>query len=491
MHEILVILRKDVRRLWWQIAAMLAMCATVGCLDARRAAAQPRIMESLLNVILPLVWACLIAQAIHQEALVGDREFWMTRPYRWPRLLGAKALFVALCVHGPSFVTDAAILAARGYSLIEALPQLLVKQLLLAGGLTLPAMALAALVSNLTQFVIGVPVLFVTFAVAAGFRQTGLFAYMYGTVAHLATAFLGVAAVSIVLLQYRRRRTRLARILAVSTLLAVVLLAPLVAYRHMFALYAIELPAADIHATMTLGPPDPRAVHGPFGRRVFTTLPFKFSGLPESDPAEMASVSMEIAAAGGVRYRYDPPRMDFDTGLTGIRDGSTSLFMGMKPAAYDRIKDSKVTISGTVGFVVYELGREMRLTVGATRYVTGPMHCSSSFEEESYYGPWVNVFCDSPGRYGLSSQIGLDKESLQWLHPVSRRMGAAGSQAPQLAWLSPLHRRQESFRVSVPPDGWLSEAQAGAPIVIIPQRMIGYSTVSFKVSDIDLREYSK
>jgi hypothetical protein len=165
--------------------------------------------------------------------------------------------------------------------------------------------------------------------------------------------------------------------------------------------------------------------------------------------------------------------------------------MGMKPAAYDRIKDSKVTISGTVGFVVYELGREMRLTVGATRYVTGPMHCSSSFEEESYYGPWVNVFCDSPGRYGLSSQIGLDKESLQWLHPVSRRMGAAGSQAPQLAWLSPLHRRQESFRVSVPPDGWLSEAQAGAPIVIIPQRMIGYSTVSFKVSDIDLREYSK
>lgn len=491
MHEILVIFKKDVRRLWWQIAAMLAMSAMVGCLDAGRAAAQPGVVEGLLNILLPLVWACLIAQAIHQESLVGDREFWMTRPYRWPRLLGAKALFVALCVHVPSFVTDAAILAARGYSLIEALPQLLVKQLLLAGGLTLPAMALAVLVSNLTQFVIGVPVLFVTFAVAVGFRQTGLFAYMYGTGAHLATAFLGVAAVSIVLLQYRWRRTRLARILAVSTLLAVVLLAPLVAYGQMFDLYAIELPAADIHATMTLEPPDPRAVHGHFGRRVFTTLPFKFSGLPESDLAVMASLSMEIAAVGGVRYRYDPPRMDFDTGLTGIRDGATSLFLGLNHAAYDRIKDSKVTISGTIGFVVYESGREVRLPVGATCYVTGPMHCSSSFEEGSYSGPWVNVFCDSPARYGLSTQIGQDKESVQWLHPDLRRMSEFGAHAPSLAWLSPLHRRQESYRVGVPPDRTLSELLAGAPIVIIPQRMIGYSTVSFKALDIDLREYSK
>ena len=125
MREILVILKKDVRRLWWQIAAAAAMSATVGWMDARRAVAQPGIVEGLLNMMLPLVWACLIAQAVLGEPLVGDREFWMTRPYRWPRLLTAKVLFVALFVHLPSLLTDAAILAARGYNPLAALPQLL------------------------------------------------------------------------------------------------------------------------------------------------------------------------------------------------------------------------------------------------------------------------------------------------------------------------------------------------------------------------------
>jgi hypothetical protein len=404
MHEILVIFKKDVRRLWWQIAAMLAMSAAVGCLDARRAAAQPGIVEGLLNVLLPLVWACLIAQAVLAESLVGDREFWMTRPYRWPHLLGAKALFVALVVHAPSLVADIAILAARGYNPLAALPQLLAKQLLLAGGLTLPAMALAALVSNLTQFVIGGPVLLVTFAVAAGFRKIGLFAYMYGAGAYLATAVLGVAGVSILLLQYRQRRTRLARILAVSTLLAVAPLAPLVAYQQIFALNMIEFPAANIHAAMTLGPPDPRAVHGHFGRRVYTTLPFKFSGLPESDLAMMTSVTMEVSAANGVHYRYDPPRADFDCGLTGIRHGSTRLYLDMNNAAYDRIKDSTVTISGSVGFLVFERGREVPLPIGAARHVTASLHCSSTVMDDPYAGPLVSVFCDTPSRYGVLAE---------------------------------------------------------------------------------------
>jgi hypothetical protein len=305
------------------------------------------------------------------------------------------------------------------------------------------------------------------------------------SVAHLAIAVLAVAAVSVVLLQYRQRRTRLARILAVSTLLAVGLLAPLVAYREMSALNAIEFPAANIHAAMTLGPPNPRAVHGRFGRRVFTTLPFKFSGLPESDRAWMASVTVEIAAANGVQYRYDPPRMDFDTGFTEIRDGSTSLFLGMRTAAYDRIKDSKVTISGTVGFVVYELGREVPLPIGATRHVTASLHCSSTVIDDPYAGPLASVFCDTPSRYGVLAEIGMEKESWRsWLPRFTRP-------DPPLGWLSPLRRREQSFLFRTHPDATLGEAPPVAPILIVPERMAGYSTVSFKATDIDLSEYSR
>jgi hypothetical protein len=486
MREILVILKKDVRRLWWQIAAAAAMSATVGWMDARRAVAQPGIVEGLLNMMLPLVWACLIAQAVLGEPLVGDREFWMTRPYRWPRLLTAKVLFVALFVHLPSLLTDAAILAARGYNPLAALPQLLAKQLLLAEGLTLPAMTLAALVSNLAQFVIGVPVLFVTLTAALGFAQAFP---LPQAVAHTAIAFLAVAAAAIALLQYRGRRTRLARILAASTLLAAGLLAALAAGQQSFALNLAESRAANTHATMTLAPPDPQAVHGPFGRRVFTTLPFSFSGLPESDEAQMASVSMDISAANGVRYHYDPLRTDFDMGAGLIAHGSTSLFLGLAHAAYDRIKDSKVTISGTAGFVVYERGQEVRLPVGPARDVSESIHCSSNL----YVGPYddgsLDVFCDSPSRGGVLADIGIYELSKGVLRKARPAFGSNGSPSPLVAWLSPLGRRQLSFLV--PSSYWTGDELAERPIAIVPERLAGYSTVSFKAPDIDLREYSR
>jgi hypothetical protein len=223
---------------------------------------------------------------------------------------------------------------------------------------------------------------------------------------------------------------------------------------------------------------------------VFTTLPFSISGLPESDWAWMASVSMDITGANGVRYHYDPLRMDFDMGLTGIVHDSTSLFLGLKHAAYDRIEDSKVTISGTVGFLVYERGQEVRLPVNATREVTQRMHCSSMYGEEPYDSAWLDVFCDSPDRDEVSADIWVPKPPAGWFRPDIGGFRSNRSPSPLIAWLSPLHRQQQSFRVGVP-DRTMREAMAHTPIAIVPQRLAGYSTVSFKASDIDLREYTR
>ncbi|HMD70296.1 MAG TPA: hypothetical protein VKF41_03080 [Bryobacteraceae bacterium] len=485
MHEVLAILKKDVRRLWWQIGAAAAASAILGCMDARRAMAQPLIVEGLLNMLLPLVWACLIAQAIHHEALVGDREFWMTRPYRWPRLLAAKALFAALSVHLPSLVTDAAILAARGYNPVKALPQLLMKQLLLAEGLTLPAMVLAALVSNLIQFVIGIPVLFVTLTAALGFQRAFPLPH---AVAHLAIGFVAVAAVPVALLQFRGRRTGLARILAASTLLAAGLLATLAAAQQTFAL-KVDESRANIHPAMTLAPPDPRAVHGSFGRRMFTTLPFRFPGLPGSDEALVASVSMDISGANGVRYHHDPLRMDFDLGVSQIKNGATTLFLGLTHAAYNRIKDSKVTISGTAGFVVYERDREVRLPVGPAGDVSESIHCSSDLQAGQYDDGSLDVFCDSPSRGAALADIRIYEMSKGVLRTGPPAFGSNSSPSPLVAWLSPLQRWQRSFQL--PSTHWTGDELAERPVAIVPLRLAGYSTVSFKATDIDLREYTR
>jgi len=488
MHEILVILKKDVRHLWWQIGVMLALLAAVGCLDARRAEVLPGIVESLLNLVIPLVWACLIAQAVQAEALVGDREFWMTRPYRWPRLLAANALFVVLVVHAPSFATDAAILAAHGFNPIEALPHLLEKQLLLAAGLTLPAMALAVVVSNLMQFVVGIPVLLGTLTLSSLFQPHFGFDQMRFPAA---LALLAPAAASIVLLQYGRRRTGWARILAGATVLAAGLLIALISFSQAFALEVAIHPAANVHRAMTLAAPDPRQVHGPFSRRVFTELPFTVSGLPGADRCWLNPLFMEIAAANGVRYEYRPPRADFDVGTSAVEHGKVMFMLGMRHAAYDRIKDSRVTISGTAALRIYQRGQAIQLPLGATRDVPGAGRCSNKFVEGLYDAGWLTVSCESPSRDLMSAEIDIDQESMLRLRPAIRAYGSNASPNPLVAWLSPLQRRVQAYQFNVPDNRTPSEMLAGTTAVIVPQRPIGYATVAFKAADIDLREYSK
>src|SRR5262249_3401986 len=122
----------------------------------------PSPLEGWLTLLLSLAWACVVALAVLEEPLVGDRNFWTTRPYHWPSLLGAKLLFALTAIHLPLLAADVFVLSARGFAPAAYLGYLLWKQLLLFGALTLPAIALATLVRSFTQFVLAV------FAIAAG-----------------------------------------------------------------------------------------------------------------------------------------------------------------------------------------------------------------------------------------------------------------------------------------------------------------------------------
>ena len=120
------------------------------------------VLAALQQISDPVAWACLAALAVLEEPLVGDQNFWTTRPHRWTALLGAKLIFVVLAIHLPSFVADLFVLAARGFPPAVYLGDLLVKQILFFGVIILPSIALASLVRNFTHFVI------TAFTIAAG-----------------------------------------------------------------------------------------------------------------------------------------------------------------------------------------------------------------------------------------------------------------------------------------------------------------------------------
>jgi hypothetical protein len=202
MRLALHIFRKDVRYLYREIGLMLALTLLVS-----RA-------ESLVAI----AGMYLIARAIHAETIPGDRQFWLTRPYPWQSLLGAKVLFVIAFINVPLAVAQFVSLAAGGFPIGYELRGLLWSQVLIFVS-CLVTMALAAITVGLVPFVFcGLTLLTVYLLKEFALPRASLLAAWPSGIDWISETIVGVvltaAAVSMILLQYRRRDTIRSMILA-------------------------------------------------------------------------------------------------------------------------------------------------------------------------------------------------------------------------------------------------------------------------------------
>src|SRR5215472_5298384 len=160
MSQIFHIFRKDMRHHWPEIVISLAALAAYVWRVIR--SWEPQTMYSiggfagawgsgLIAVLLPVTWWFLMLRVVQSEALVGDRQFWITRPYEWKKLLAAKVLFVLLFINVPLLFAGIFLLARAGFSPAPYWLGLLWMQLLLVLMPLLPTMALAAVTRNLAQ----------------------------------------------------------------------------------------------------------------------------------------------------------------------------------------------------------------------------------------------------------------------------------------------------------------------------------------------------
>ena len=154
MKQVLHIFRKDVRHLWPSILIVMVLAGLHAVFDVLSwpvyfpETNRTNAIASLLGILLPLGLWFLIAQSIFEEALPGDRQFWLTRPYRWGNLLTAKILFVLLFGSVPLFLSDCYILGVQRLGVFDDVPTLLLHQALLAALFLLPAFALATLAAG-------------------------------------------------------------------------------------------------------------------------------------------------------------------------------------------------------------------------------------------------------------------------------------------------------------------------------------------------------
>jgi hypothetical protein len=512
MRLMLHIFRKDVRRLWWAIGLTVILLATLARQDGWRSDAVPGPIEGWLNILLPLAWTVLVALVIQEEPLVGDRQFWITRPYRRPVLFAAKAVFLLLFIHAASFLADYSILAARGFAPLEFVPERLWKQFVLAVALTLPAAALAAIVRSLAHFL----VLAIALASAAVYLQGTLGPMVMPFVPPdlvrrgIALLILAAAAACILTLQYARRKTFAARTAGIAAMTAAILLFAYVPRRSTAAVQTKLAPLSGINVSLRIVEMPSYEARGPvFGTRVEIAPPIEITGLPPDAFATLEQLSLEINAPGEAPIhaapvspyiRYDKAR-PVEATLSGT---SGTFFLRLRNPAwqritldrslYDRLKSTPVDLRGEAAAVVYRLLPAVPLPVEGRRWIGGLGWCTSKIGEDRWTVSRLKVVCESPRPIAPQTPV-----ELRWpgggetIGRLGDSMTAMGY--PTSTWLSPLYRSETSFRIAdqpqLPRERLLIPRSVlpSAQLSVRPEQLVGRTVFHYDLRQLRLSEF--
>lgn len=236
MIEFLHIFKKDVRRHWPEILISLALLGlfTYRELHLWRYPLESVFISPLLFVLsgqyipflLVLSWIFLILRVVQDETLVGDRQWWVTKPYVWWQLLLSKLFFVCVIIWVLLFHVQLFLLHHAGFSILTNFGRLFLMQFTLPLVLFVSAFALAALTRNLPQALLGIGILVVVLII--GLWLDSLSNHMTGDSPEFvdtAESLLIFGSVTLVpVWQFARRKTWASRItIAASIGLATVL----------------------------------------------------------------------------------------------------------------------------------------------------------------------------------------------------------------------------------------------------------------------------
>src|SRR6201998_2695333 len=228
MKQILHIFVKDARHQWLEIVISLAVTLALVFTCHSRWHAEAMYggvvsfsplglvsnLPAFLVVIVPLSWWLLISPLVHEERLVGDRQFWITRPYEWKKLLAAKVLFLIVFLYVPLLLAQGVMLAEAGFTPFPSFRGLLYDAFQLTCILVLPLVALATVTRNfarMTLAVLGAIVCLIASVLLASNAPPDRVAISHG--GEIALYVVLCLLLSVVILQYARRNVKVSWIL--------------------------------------------------------------------------------------------------------------------------------------------------------------------------------------------------------------------------------------------------------------------------------------
>lgn len=409
MIQFLHIFRKDVRHLWPDLTIYIGVLIAFACATpalwpgAGTAGTEPgaligiTLFLSLLRLLIPLLWLLIIVRLVQDESLVGDQQFWITRPYTRRSLLGAKLFFIAVCIALPFAAMQGYLLLHAGLHLSAAAPDLLLNLFYLALLTWLPFMAVAAVTATLPRALMSIIGAFVAFFVFALVITLHVRAQRITppNVDETVYTLAAIAVIGILAWQYTTRRTAIARIALIATVVLVVVL-PNIAPADL--LFHHHYPVAANGSNLVLDPnvhPDPvqgsRLRGGPFGQAL-VDLPVQPWG-PSISNAQ--ALYHEVA----VSYTLDAPGHHFESPWErgDLNGHNASIFVPQQFVS--PFLGKPVHLHAT--FVAEEQmpGAPQTVTAADTFDIPGDGHCF--YPANSQDAPALAPFC----RYAFRDQI--------------------------------------------------------------------------------------
>jgi hypothetical protein len=386
MTQILHIFRKDVRHHWREIIVSLLLVVAYAWRESaylglhQNGDSLKQVLFGLLTPLVALSWAFLIIRAAHGEPLVGNRQFWVTRPYGWRSLLLAKLLFVGTVVNLPLFILQAFLLLEAGFSPISHLAGLLWMQVLWTAFVFLPVGTLATVTSGVGQLVLVVLGILIYFIALAATVAT-VVPNIEGPVGSFPSAFeftmALAAALAVVGWQYARRRTTESRTLLVGLAAAIPLTLFAFPYRTLIHRGYPEKTQPPIRIAFDPTPLKSHEGGMPGRKHVLVRIPVLVSGVAEGSVVDVPGIRVSVRVPSGQHWgspwrccgptlRVGRPHADFDFSIDRV--------------FFERVKSTPVNL--VISFAV-----ESFRATETERIVAGPSPFSVPGEGRCFFSP--------------------------------------------------------------------------------------------------------
>jgi len=451
MTQAVHIFKKDARHLWLEIAITLAIALVVvltypsmwNGIDYQVSVASMRTIAGLASALLPLSWWILLIRLVHEENLVGDKQWWITKPYEWPQLLAGKVLFVLVFVAAPLVVLQCVLLWRAGFEPWAYAPGLAFDLLLVAVVLLAPLAALATVVSTFARIVL--VALGVVLAVIANFAVLAWARVdTFAVSSKLWWLALTLFFPATILVQYARRRAWMGRLLLVA-MFAFALVLEQVGYLPGVVAGVYPL-AANGAGTFSLSVDGSKQVTASpaqaLGRkqRIGFDIPVLVSGLSDDDAVDVDAVRVTVQAPQGRRWN-SPWENEFTNRLIGSGSGAP-LDVRIDRGFLEQVKSEPLRLQVQLAITELRKKDESQVTLAAHDFaVPGLGICTP---ERSWGFPGYNgITCRAALREPQVSYL-----QVRWSDDPCTASTAAASGVTGAAWVGDLSTEPAALNLS-------------------------------------------